>query len=220
MEKLKYILFDLDGTLTDSQEGIIRCVQHALGKFGIEETDYNNLKRFIGPPLLGSFMDFYGFEEEKAALAVQYYRERFTNIGIFENRVYEGIPELLKKLKEDGYVLAVATSKPHLFMERILEKYELDSYFTTVVGCQMESLKSQKADVIRTVLNQIQITEDTLDRAVMVGDRFHDVEGARECGIACIGVLYGYGSREELLGEGACAVAETPEDLYCLIKKL
>lgn len=202
--KKTYILFDLDGTLTDSSEGITKSVVYALKHYGIFVEDPKSLYSFIGPPLLDSFQRYYGFDEEKAREAVGKYREYYEATGIFENRVYEGIPELLKQLRGEGKTLLVATSKPKGMAERVLEHFGLAQLFSDIEGPGLKGLKETKEDVIRRLLDKYGIQDP--NQAVMVGDRKYDVEGAAKFGIPCIGVLYGFGSREEL--SGAAWIAE------------
>lgn len=191
------ILFDLDGTLTDPKEGITKSIQYALNKMGIIENDLEKLTPFIGPPLLQSFMEVYNFSEEEANQTLQFYRERFSVTGLFENEVYEGIEELLSNLKQSNYRLAVATSKPTVFAKRILDHFELSQYFEVIVGSELDGTRTAKGEVIAEVLKQMNIEEDKV-HSVMIGDRKHDMIGALENGIDCIGVTYGYGSQEEL----------------------
>lgn len=194
-----WIFFDLDGTLTDPMVGITKSVQYALEKFGIIEEDLWNLTKFIGPPLVDSFIRFYGFSREEGLLAVQYYREYFSPTGIFENKVYEGVEQLLADLKKEGKQLALATSKPEEFAKRILTHFHLDSYFDFVGGALMNA-RTDKAEVIAYVLEQ---TGAKKEKTIMVGDREHDVIGAKKNGLCSVGVLYGYGSLEELKQAGA-----------------
>lgn len=191
-----YILFDLDGTLTDPGAGIVNSVLYALRHYGIEG-DREFLRRFVGPPLFDSFIEFYGFTEEQAREAVEYYREYYRVQGIFENRLYPGIPELLAKLTEQGKILAVATSKPTVFARQILAHFQIDHYFAAemVVGSYLDGRRIKKAEVIGAVLA---LLPPEREKIVMVGDRKYDVEGARANGIAAIGVTYGYGERSEL----------------------
>lgn len=210
MEK-EYILFDLDGTLTDPKEGITKSVRYALQAFGIEVENLDDLCCFIGPPLKDSFMEYYGFSEEEAKKAITIYREYFSRKGLYENRAYKGVEEVLQSLLASGKKLYVASSKPEVFVRKILEHFRLDSYFTFMGGADLEEIRVKKADVIRYVLMENNITD--LNRAVMIGDRKHDVLGAREIGIACIGVLYGYGGMQELKDAGADAIAESIFDL-------
>lgn len=214
MEK-EYLLFDLDGTLTDPKEGITKSVQYALRSFGIEVTDLDKLCCFIGPPLKDSFMEYYGFSEEQAVKAISVYREYFSHKGIFENEVFDGVSEVLEALKSLGKRLFVASSKPEVFVREILKHFELDSFFEFAGGADMEETRVKKADVIRYVLEENNITD--LSQVVMIGDRKHDILGAKEVGISSIGVLFGYGSRKELMEAGADALAETIFDLQKLL---
>ena len=210
------ILFDLDGTLTDSGTGIINSAIHALKKMGIEETDREKLKAFIGPPLTYSFQTFYGCSEEESLKAVEYYREYFSVDGKFENSVYEGIREVLEELRNNGRRLVVATSKPELFTHQILEHFDLDKYFDFVASATMDETRNTKPEVIKYALESCGLTD--MSDLVMVGDRHHDIDGANAFGIDSVGVLYGYGSRAELEEAGATYIAETPADiLKCIL---
>lgn len=207
----KYILFDLDGTLTDSKEGIINCFIYALKACGIEEKA-DNLKRVLGPPLSVSFSEFYNMDSQQVEYAIDRYRERFSTIGIFENGAYDGIQNMLQYLLDKGYILAVATSKPQEYTNRILEKYELERYFTVVVGSGMDGKTlNTKAKVIEKVLEELSI--DNKDDAIMVGDRSHDILGAKACGIKSIGVKYGYSIGDELEESGADYIVSTVEGI-------
>ena len=206
---IDYILFDLDGTLTDPKEGITRCVSYALRAFGIVEDDLDKLTKFIGPPLLDSFMEFYGFDEEQARHAIEVYRERFSTIGVFENGVYEGIIPMLRKFRDSGKVLALSTSKPWVFAERILEKFELAEYFTVVVGSELDGRLTDKAEVIAETLARLGNGADVRERSIMVGDRRHDIAGAKKNGILSLGVKFGYAEENELEEAGADYIAET-----------
>ena len=208
----KYLLFDLDGTLTDPKIGITTCVQYALHSFGIEEPDLDKLEPFIGPPLRDSFMEFYGFTAEQAEEAVAKYRERFQNKGLFENEVYDGIPEMLKTLQSKGYFLAVASSKPQVYVERILEHFDLASYFEFVGGADLEETRVRKGDVIQYVLDTCGLS-DKKEKILMIGDREHDVLGARKQGLECVGVLFGYGDRKEMEDCHAAYIAESINEL-------
>lgn len=206
----QYILFDLDGTLTDPGIGITNSVMHALEKMGFPVPEREKLYPFIGPPLVWSFMNFYGCTEEEAKLGVKYYREYFTDTGIFENRVYDGIPETLAALRAAGKTVVMATSKPEDFARRIAERFDLARWFDFIAGSLMDETRTSKAEVIAYALESLGAKpEDCL----MIGDREHDVLGAAAHGIPCLGVLYGYGSREELLGAGAVGVVEAPEEI-------
>lgn len=209
------ILFDLDGTLTDPGLGITNSVMYALKKWGIEVGDRTSLYRFIGPPLQDSFMQYYGFSKEDAEKSVSYYREYFREKGLFENEVYPGAQKLLSDLKAQGKTLAVATSKPEEFAIRILKHFQLDGFFDVIAGATMDSSRSKKADVIAYCLEKLGVTD--LSTVVMVGDREHDIIGAKTVGVDSIGVLVGYGSREELQAAGATHVAESLGDVLGLV---
>lgn len=210
----KYLLFDLDGTLTDPKIGITTCVQYALHSFGIEEPDLDKLEPFIGPPLRDSFMEFYGFTAEQAEEAVEKYRERFRDTGIFENRVYDGIPEMLHTLQSKGMFLAVASSKPQVFVERILDHFDLRKYFTAVVGSELDGRRETKDQVVQETLHQLFGDEPVRPEEVyMIGDRKFDVEGARALGIESVGVTYGFGSKEELKEAKADYIVQSVEEL-------
>lgn len=211
----KYMLFDLDGTLTDPQEGITNSVAYALEQYGIHVEDRSSLNKFIGPPLKDSFMEYYGFAEDRAEEAVWKYREYFNEDGIFENKVYPGIPQMLQRLNDQGKILIVATSKPTVYAKRILERFELSQYFADVQGSEMDGRRTKKEEVISYALEQDQITDN--EQAVMIGDREHDIIGAKKCGLDSIGVLFGYGSREELEGCGAGQIVDTVQMLEDLL---
>lgn len=206
----QYILFDLDGTITDSAPGIYNSVRYALQKMNIE-VDEGGLRKFVGPPLINSFRDFYGMSQEQAEMGVRLYREYYSQKGLFENEVYTGIPELLKTLHSYGKTVLLATSKPETFAKQILTYFGLDMYFAFCGGSTMDNTRSAKADVIQYVLREQNILN--LKDAVMIGDREHDVLGAKACGLDCIGVLYGYGNREELKQAGVKKIVETAEEL-------
>ncbi len=206
------ILFDLDGTLTESGEGIVKSVQYALASLGIEESDTDKLRAFIGPPLTDSFMRYYGLPKAQTERAVAFYRERFRSIGIFENKLYPGIEEMLRTLKEAGFVLAVASSKPEPFVRTILNHFRIADCFDEVVGSTMDEKRTAKADVIEEALLRLGQSEHR-ERVLMVGDKEHDVIGARQSSVACVAVLYGYGTREELENAGAAVMVETVDAL-------
>ena len=214
MEK-EHLLFDLDGTLTDPKEGITKSVQYALNAFGIQAEDRETLCRFIGPPLKDSFMEFYGFTEEEAIKGVASYLEYFREKGMLDNKVYDGVQQLLKSLVQRGKKLYVASSKPEVFVRKILEHFELDSYFVFAGGGDLEGTRDKKADVIRYVLKECQLAD--LSKIVMIGDRKHDILGAKEVGFDSVGVVYGYGSRQELEEAGADWIAESIFDLQNLL---
>lgn len=211
MSKYDIILFDLDGTLTDPGMGITNSVMHALKKYGIEVENRETLYKFIGPPLIDSFEKYYGFSHEEAVKSVDYYREYYADKGIYENEVYNGIEAMLQKLSEEGKKIILATSKPEPFAREILRHFGLDKYFLFAAGSTMNETRTNKADVIEYALCECGITEKS--SVVMVGDREHDIIGANENGIDSIGVLFGYGSREELENAGATYIAESVEDI-------
>ncbi len=210
------ILFDLDGTLTDSSEGIFKSTQYALGKFGIEVEDLNVLRPFIGPPLIDAFSRYYHFSEEDAKKATAFYRERYMTVGKFENRVYDGITECLETLVKNGKKLYLATSKPELYAVQIMEHFGLARYFTFMGGAMFEGNRTHKPQVVEYVLKENNIS---LDDAVMIGDREHDVFGAHDNNIPCIGVLYGFGDREELEKSGAEAIVNDINELTEILLK-
>lgn len=214
----KGILFDLDGTLTASGEGITRSVQYALEKMGKPELgkDRKKLEIFVGPPLLEQFMNYGGFSEEEAAEAVKYYRERYSVTGIFENKPYPGVKELLEGLKEKGFLLAVASSKPDQMVKIVLKHFHLDTYFDVILGSDISRPRMTKAEVIMQVLKKMNCL-DKRNQVIMVGDRHYDVFGAKEAGLSCIGVTYGYGTKEELLKAGAVKTADSTRDLGKLL---
>ncbi len=209
------VLFDLDGTLTDPGEGITNSVIFSLEKFGITVSNRAELYKFIGPPLLYSYKEYYGFSESDAKLAIKYYREYFSEKGIFENRVYDGITDMLGKLRGNNIRLSVATSKPDPFAVKILEHFGLTEYFSLVAGATMDETRSEKHEVIEYALRGLHIEDKA--RCIMVGDRKHDILGAKKNGLKSVGVLYGYGSRGELETAGADMLAETPLDICGLI---
>lgn len=190
------ILFDLDGTLTDPGIGITNSVAYALKKFGIQVENRESLYKFIGPPLIDSFREFYGFDEEKANIGVKFYREYFSDKGIFENTVYDGIESLLKALKAANKKIILATSKPEIFAERILKHFGLEIYFDTIAGSTLDTERNTKSAVISYALELSNISD--MSDTVMIGDRKHDIIGAKANNLKSIGVLYGYGDFDEL----------------------
>ncbi|AHF06548.1 HAD family hydrolase [Desulfitobacterium metallireducens] len=205
------ILFDLDGTLTDPKLGIVNSILYALNSLGIRENDRERLIKFIGPPLKDSFMEYYHFDEELALHAIDKYREYFATKGIFENAVYPRIPMLLKELSAQGKKIALATSKPTDFAQRILDHFNLKQYFSFTGGSNLDGSRTKKSEVIAYVLQESQVKSRS--NAVMIGDRKFDLIGAREIGIDSIGVLYGYGSQTELERENPTHLANTVDDL-------
>ena len=209
--KYKYYLFDLDGTLTDPGIGITNSVMYALEKFDIHVSDRKELYPFIGPPLVDSFEKYFGFDEKQAFQAVEYYREYFREDGIFENAVYEGIPEMLSELKSRDAKVALATSKPYEFSVRILDHFDLHQYFDIVGAATMDGRISRKADVISHLIDKL--GENEKSSILMIGDRDQDIDGAKANGLQSAGVLWGYGSREELMDAGADYIVSVPSDI-------
>ncbi|NNF78007.1 MAG: HAD family hydrolase [Rhizobiales bacterium] len=204
------ICFDLDGTLTDPKEGIVGSIRYALKKLGHEvSSNDDDLTWCIGPPLLGSFETLVG-DKQEAAQALVLYRERFGDVGLFENEVYPGIRDVLQSLVDDGRRLFVATSKPTVYAARILQHFELSDLFETIFGSELDGTRADKTDLLAWVVTQANLEPST---TMMIGDRRHDVVGAKNNGIGSIGVLYGYGERAELVGAGADRLCETPENL-------
>lgn len=208
----KAILFDLDGTITESGEGITRSVQYALEKIGKPEPDLEKLRVFVGPPLLEQFMKHADLDEETGKQAVAFYRERYNETGIYENRVYPGIPELLGELRRKGYLLAVASSKPEHYVKHILDYFHLTEYFHEIVGSEMNGNRTKKSQVIEEALMRMGLSGHR-NQVLMVGDKEHDVFGAREAGIACVAVSYGYGSMEELQNAHPLRIVDSVQEL-------
>lgn len=211
MTNYQTIIFDLDGTLTDSQTGIINSLAYAFKQMGLPLPAQSQLKKFIGPPLSQSFQDFCGLNDIETQKIISYYRQYFSDKGWKENQLLPGARELLAKLKQAGKTLLVASSKPEVFVKQILDHFEIDSYFTVIAGASLDDSRSQKSAVIAHALKTAKIEE--LKGCVMVGDRKHDVEGAKVQGLPTIGLLLGFGSRQELEESGAIAIAENFQDL-------
>lgn len=215
MQKYSVVLFDLDGTLTDSAPGILNSVCYACRKLNLPEPPPETLRRFLGPPLLDSFQNLMGLSPSESQQAVAAFREYFPTKGLFENEVYPGIAGLLRDLKSARKTVVLATSKPEEFARRIMEHFDLAQYCDAICGATLDETRTDKGEVIAYALQTAHIT-DTAD-AVMVGDREHDVKGAARNGLPCIGALYGYGSREELSAAGAVAIADTVAMLHDLL---
>ncbi len=248
MHKYKFLLFDLDGTVTDSGPGIMEAARRALLAHNIEEADEQRLRLFVGPPLDKSFIERYGFSEEQAWDAIGAFRAYYNDKGVYENSVYPGMDTLLSNLKAAGYVVAIASSKPQVLIHKVLAHFDIDKYFDVVVGCELDGTRSNKAEVIEEVLRQLsEIAEGmgleggdaaademahdvmsagglvhgghknahafVMSHSIMIGDRSYDVVGAHAFDLPCIGVLYGYGSRQEFQDAGADYICETVEDL-------
>ncbi len=213
MKQYSHILFDLDGTLTDPQEGIINSIQHALKHYGIKKENHE-LLHFIGPPLHKSFQEIFG-TEKKAFEAVAVYREYFAEKGKFENILYKGIPELLEQLNKNNKTLYTATSKPTIFAQQILEHFNIHQHFKTIVGSNLDGTRTEKKDVIQEVLNQM--PNVNLKELIMIGDRKYDIIGAKHFGIDTISVTYGYGTLEELQNEKPDHIVNDVEELTKLL---
>lgn len=216
-EKFDLILFDLDGTLTDSGEGITKSVQYALSKFGIEEPDLNNLKKFVGPPLIDSFMKYYGFTKEEALKVRGVFKERYDPIGWKENRPYPGIEKVLEGLKDAGKILGVATSKPEDMADKVLELFDLKKYFTVICAAPIDGLNAEKAGRIRAAMEEVKTMGYGVHHPVLVGDTKFDVEGAHQCGIPCVGVAWGFAAEGEFESCDAEYVVSTMEELLALL---
>lgn len=211
------VLFDLDGTLTDSKEGIVNCVRYALEKLSEPVPSDDVLQGFVGPPLIDSFMTCCGFSEERAREAIRVYRERFASVGLRENALYDGVSRMLCTLSGAGLRLSVATSKPTVYARRIVKNFGIDGWLDHVVGSNIDGTRVDKTEVIQFAMRQYPAA--SADEFVMVGDRKHDMIGARNCGIDAVGVLYGYGSRAELAAYEPLALAESTEALTALLSR-
>ncbi|MBR5947977.1 MAG: HAD hydrolase-like protein [Clostridia bacterium] len=215
VSKYKYCLFDLDGTLTDPAPGITGSVEYALERFGIRVANRSELNKFIGPPLVYSFKTYFGFSDEQAKQAVVYYRERFSAGGLYENEIYPGRAELLENIKEGGGRVILATSKPEEFAEKILAHFDILKYFDFVAGNTLEETRPEKRQVIEHILSSR--PDISPENAIMVGDREYDVLAAKEFSLPSVGVLFGYGSLEELESAGADMLAKDIAELRALL---
>jgi len=214
---MKAVLFDLDGTLTDSSPGITACIQHALRELGRPVPEADTLRWCIGPPLAGSFAKLLASADtELVTQAVALYRSRFAATGFAENAVYAGVPEALRKVRSMGCRLFVGTSKPEVYAAKIVAHFDMGGMFDGVHGSEMSGARSDKAELIAHIMRMERLSPaDT----IMIGDRAQDVIGARRCAIPCIGVAYGYGGREELRESGAVAIAERPDEIPALVER-
>ena len=213
MRRIDAIFFDLDGTLTDPKLGITRCIQHALGELGATPPDADELTWCIGPPLLECFKSMLG-DDALANAALKHYRARFSEVGLFENQLYQGVPEALQRLYGKDVSLFVATSKPQVYAERIVEHFSLSAFFNGVFGPTLQGDRAIKTDLLRWALNETRVKASA---SVMVGDRSHDMIGATDNGMRAVGVLYGYGCREELEASGAELFVSNPDELSSLL---
>lgn len=201
------VFFDLDGTLTDPERGITGSIQYALERLAVEVPEANALTWCIGPPLLESFQTLVG--DERAPAALDHYRERYSTVGLYENAPYSGIHDALSGLRNAGFRLCVASSKPHVYVAKILERFELIDFFSDVFGSELNGVRADKSELLRFALSETRVEPSD---ATMVGDRKHDIIGALDNGIAAIGVLYGYGSLEELTRAGAKRFVDAPSE--------
>ena len=215
MSKFKCVLMDLDGTLFDTSEGIMECYKMGLEKFGIFVKDNSELRKVMGPSLYISYRDFYGLDEVQVKEAVRIYREHYNGGGIYKCRMYEGMENTLKLLKANNLKVGVATSKPQVMAEKILNHFGLDEYFDVICGSELDGSRSDKVELINFALKQVGFTDK--NEVVMVGDRFYDIKGAIGAGVHSIGVAYGFGTKEELAEAGAEYIVEAPEDILKIV---
>lgn len=209
------ILFDLDGTLTDPKEGITKSVQYALSACGIQVDNLDELLCFIGPPLIDSFEEYYGMSKDEAVFALKKYRERFSSIGIFENQMFEYVPKILSALKQAGKTVALSTSKPEVYAKRILDHFSITGYFDEICGCELDGTRNSKAEVIEETLKRLNNPDKK--KVVMVGDRKHDIIGAKKCDITSIGIKIGYAEDGELEKAGADYIVDNLQELEKLL---
>lgn len=205
--------FDLDGTITDSQEGIINCVKYALESKGVYEEDYEKLKPFIGPPLINAFMEFYGFNEEDATYLLNKYRERFSTVGMFENKLYDGVSDMLKSLKKLGHTLVVVTGKPEVYSREIIKHFGLDVYFSDVIGPSLSNTEEGKNELISRAIEKFG------NNAVMIGDRKFDILGGKHHNLKTVAVTYGFGTFDELSGTNPDYLASSVKELYKILSE-
>lgn len=214
----QYILFDMDGTLTDSRLGIVKSIQYSLTYFGVQVSDLNELTQFVGPSLYDSYINYYKMSPTDAKTAISKYREYYAEKGIFENALYDGIADLLKTLSSSGKTLAVATSKPTFFAEKVLDHFEIRDYFAFISGSELSDAHIDKGDIIQTALENLNISNP--NETIMVGDRNVDIFGAKRNNIESIGAIYGYGGRDELEIAGATHLVDNVAELSELLKKI
>lgn len=203
LKKYNYVIFDLDGTLSDSKEGITKSVQYALEKVGIIEENLEDLEHFVGPPMVEQYMKVYGMSKDKAFETLGYYRERYTPIGIYETKAYPGVKEILDALKENNVKLGMATSKPEGMAVEVAKFLEIEDYFDIICGADLKGPRQSKADVLNKLFENSDFVKD---ESVLVGDTHYDVEGANEVGIDCVGIGWGMGTDEEMIDAGAKGV--------------
>ena len=217
-EKYDLILFDVDGTLTDSGEGITKSVQYTLEKYGIIEPDLNNLRKFIGPPLIDSFMKYYGFSKEESVRARNIFNERYQPIGWMENHPYDGIETVLEELQSAGIMMGVATSKPEGVANKVLEYFDLKKYFSVICAAPNNGLNGEKPGRIRAAIEEARALGCEAKNVIMVGDTRFDVLGAHECGIPCVGVTWGFAVEGEFEACDTEFVVDTMEELLNVLK--
>lgn len=215
--KKNIILFDLDGTLLNTEEGISKCVRHALEKFGIQEEDQKKIRRFIGPPLFDSFQREYGFSEEDSWKAVTYYRERYDDIGVWECKLYPQVEETLQKLSEQGYRIGVASSKPEKFCPLLMKHFGIDKYFEVIGGATSDGKAGSKAAVLEDVLKRFGVTDK--NQVVLIGDTRYDALGAKEVGIDCIGITYGFEQDMDSMREAGAHICDTLEEVMAYLEE-
>lgn len=212
----RHLFFDLDGTLADTEEGIILSLRYALEKMGHPDVDDKVLHSFIGPPLKDAFMGHFGMSEQEALTTLAHYREYYSGGGLYRCRLFPGVEALLQRLSGEGYGLFVATSKPEVYAKKILDHLGVAGLFREIAGSLLDNTRTKKHEVIQYLLDKY---PETKGDALMIGDKAQDLVGAAKCGISAVGVLYGYGSREELSGEKSAALVPSPEELYRFIAK-
>ncbi len=210
----KAVLFDFDGTLADSSEGIFKSLLYAFECDGKPAPDEATLRKFIGPPIYDSFKTLFGYADDKIDYMIEKYRERYRKTGYSETRIYDGIPALLKALRESGIKIATASSKPTVFIEKILQENGLQAYFDYIGGTQFDNISADKSVVLQNAMDALGVTAR---ETVMVGDRLFDIRGAKRVGVPCIAVLYGFGSRAEFIEHGAEYIVETPAEIKTLL---
>jgi len=217
MRKLRNILFDLDGTIIDPKEGIINSIIYSLDKMGLEEKETEQLRKFIGPPLVDSYIKYYNLNIEQANKAVSFYREYYSKKGIYQNGLYDNVKEMLLELKDLGYNLFIATSKPTFFAGKIIDFYGINHLFEEVIGSNLDNTRKDKFEIIKFILHKYNLEKS---QTIMIGDTKFDIVGAKKNNIKAIGVTYGYGTQRELEKEEAEFIIENIKELNTLILKL
>lgn len=215
MSKFECVLFDLDGTLFDTSEGIMECYRAGLEHFRIYVNDNSELNKVIGPSLYTSYREFFGLEENQVNEAVRIYRKKYNSEGIYKCRMYDGIDNVLNTIKLNGVKLCTATSKPQIMAQKILKFSGLDEYFNVICGAELDGSRSDKVELINTALKLCGFTDK--GKAVMIGDRFYDIKGAIDTGIHSIGVTYGFGERYELAKAGAEYIVNSPGEIIDIV---